>query len=320
MSLGVPGQPSTEKPYVSTNVRDLAIIGGGPAGMNAALVAGRACLDTVVVNAEQPRNAVTTASHGFLTRDGAHPMELLAIAKEQLAKYDTVHYVRGTVEDVSRRAGVFTLRLSDHTEFQAKRIVLATGYRENLEELGLPGIEEVYGKSVFPCPFCDGYEHRDERLAVFGALHIVKFAPVVRVWSQDVVVFTNGDPLDEKTKTQLAERDIRVMDEAVTRLISEEGLLQAVALHGGIMIERDAGFIAYDYAAPAARFDEALGVRKKTNDSGSVLPEADESGRTDVEGVWIIGDARSGYTSIVESAADGSRCASDIVNEIAAER
>lgn len=304
----------------SMSIFDLAIIGGGPAGMSAALVAGRARLNTLVVNAEQPRNAVTTASHGFLTRDGIHPTELLAIAKDQLGKYHSVRYVHGSVQEVSGSDGGFLLRLADGTPFEAQRVVLATGYREDVGRLGLPGLEEVYGKSVYPCPFCDGYEHRDERLALFGSQGVEHFAPVVRIWSEDIVVFTNGVPLDDSPKAQLTQRGIRVVEAAVTQLLSEEGTLRAIALEGGMQIERDAGFIADDYAMPAARFGETLGVNETTNDWGAVVPDADSAGNTNVEGVYIIGDAKSGFSGIIESAAEGSRCVESIVHEIAIDR
>ena len=302
------------------SIVDLAIIGGGPAGMSAALVAGRARLNTIVVNAEKPRNAVTTAAHGFLTRDGVHPSELLAIAKDQLGKYNTVRYVYGSVEEVSGSAGGFIIRLADGMPFKAARVVLATGYREDLDLLRLPGLEKVYGRSVYPCPFCDGYEHRDERLAVFGSRGVEHFVPVVRIWSEDIVVFTNGATLDNSTKARFGQRSIRVVEEIVTRLISEAGTLRAVELAGGLRLERDAGFIAADYAMPATRFDEQLGVSKTTNDWGAVVSEADSTGKTNIEGIYIIGDAKNGFGGIVESAAEGSRCAAGIVHEIAAER
>ena len=145
--------------------------------MSAALIAGRARLETVVINAEAPRNAVTMASHGFLSRDGVHPSELLAVAKEQLRKYETVRYIARSAARVGADGVGFAIGLSDGTTVSANRVVIASGYVDDLARLELPGIEEVYGKSVFPCPFCDGYEHRDERLAVFGREGLEHFVP-----------------------------------------------------------------------------------------------------------------------------------------------
>lgn len=299
---------------------DLAIIGGGPAGMSAALVAGRARLRTLVINAEQPRNAVTTAAHGFLTRDGVHPMELLALAKAELGKYPTIHYVQDTAEEVSKHEGGFAVRQANGATLQTKRVILATGYQDDLDLLRLPGVRDVYGKSVYPCPFCDGYEHRDERLAIFGSQGVEHFVPIVRMWSEDIVVFTNGVILEPPVKTQLVQRGIPVEEEPVIHLHTENGTLRAVEIAGGIQIERDAGFIADDYTKPAVHFDEALGVQKTTNDWGAVVAEADADGKTNIEGVYIIGDAKNGFGGIVASAAEGSKCAAAIVHEIATER
>jgi len=302
------------------SVLDVVILGGGPAGMSAALVAGRARLRTIIVNAEAPRNAVTTASHGFLTRDGAHPTELLAVSKEQLTKYKTVRYVFGRAIGVSRHAAGFEVELSDGARFVATRIIVATGHRDELARLRLPGIEAVYGKSVYPCPFCDGYEHRDERLAVFGGEGIEHFVPVVRVWSEDVVVFTNGVSLSPGVVAAMAQRGVRVVQEPVARLRSEGGALQAVELSDGERIPRDSGFIGEDYSTPATNFLEVLGVPLTQNDWGMEVPDVDSVGKSKVPGVYAIGDARSGFGGLIAAANEGSECMSNIVHEIAAER
>lgn len=293
---------------------DLAIVGGGPAGMAAALVAGRARLDTVIVNEERPRNAVTLASHGFLTRDGAHPTELLAIAKQQLAAYPSVDYVVGRATAVRADGGEFVVEAGDR-RWRSRRIILATGFRDRLDRLALPGVESVYGRSVFPCPFCDGFEHADERLAVFAGETAEQFVPVVRVWSEDLVVFTNG----HRAPPSLARR-VPVETARVARLHADDGRLRAVELEGGRTIERDAGFIGEDYARPATTFAADLGVPLATNAWGVETIEADASGQTSVAGVYVIGDARTGFGGLMASANEGSTCAAHIVHAVATER
>lgn len=128
---------------MSNTKLDVVIVGGGPAGMSAALVAGRARLRTAVINEERPRNAVTTASHGFLTRDGVHPLELLSIAQEQLRKYESVSYISGKVESVQKRDGVFDLKVTDGASLTADRVIIATGYKDDLTRLNLPRVEDV---------------------------------------------------------------------------------------------------------------------------------------------------------------------------------
>ena len=288
--------------------------------MSAALIAGRARLETVVINAEAPRNAVTMASHGFLSRDGVHPSELLAVAKEQLRKYETVRYIARSAARVGADGVGFAIGLSDGTTVSANRVVIASGYVDDLARLELPGIEEVYGKSVFPCPFCDGYEHRDERLAVFGREGLEHFVPVVRIWSNDLIVFTNGTALEDETTDALEQRGVRVYAEPVTRLVSESGALRAVELESGTSIERNTGFIADDFSFPATSFALDLGIATTTNEWGMVVPDVDATGKSKVPGVYVVGDARTGFSGLVAAAAEGATCAEAIVHELASQR
>ena len=287
--------------------------------MSAALIAGRARLRAVVVNTETPRNAVTTASHGFLTRDGTHPTELLEIAKQQLTKHETVRYVHATATDLSDVDGRFAIDLADGASLTAEWVIIATGYRDDLSRLNLPGIEDVYGKSVYPCPFCDGFERRDERLAVFGGPGVDFFVPVVRVWSEDLVVFTNGAPIGTDARDAL-ERKVRVVEDRVARLISRDGNLKAVELSTGEQIEREAGFVADDPSVPNTDFAERLGVTKTTNDWGMQVLDVDATGKSAVQGVYVVGDSKNGFTGLIAAASEGAACAEAIAHELADER
>lgn len=299
---------------------DVLIIGGGPAGMSAALTAGRARLDTVIVNAEAPRNAVTTASHGFLTRDGAHPSELLAVATQQLARYGTVRYRNDVVVTAAATETGFEVVLAGGEVLAADRLVVATGQTDSLDRLGLAGIEEVYGKSVYPCIFCDGFEHRGERLALFGCDGTVHYAPMVRLWTDDLVVFTNGGTLPDDDTTEFARAGVQVVTQPIRRLESTDGKLLAVELVSGERIERDAGFISDEYSEPANTFAEQLGATSSMNDWGQTGLEATETGGTNIPGLHVIGDARTGFSGLIAAAAEGAACAETIVHEIATER
>lgn len=300
--------------------QDIVIIGGGPAGMSAALVAGRALLNATVVNAEAPRNAVTTASHGFLTRDGAHPMELLDMAKAQLQKYPTVRYTRGAVLGVVKRESGFEVRLEDGSAIATQRVVIATGYKLDLPSLRLPGIEAVYGKTVYPCVFCDGFEHHGERLAVFSNSGEDMYVPMVAMWSGDLALFTNGATVPADNKRALQAKGVAVFEEPIARLLSEDGALRAVELASGTFVERDAGFISDNDSVPATTFAENLGVGKTRNAWGMEVLEAEPTGASSVAGLYVIGDARVGFGGLIASAAEGAACMSAIVHEIAASR
>lgn len=304
----------------ATRPLDVVILGGGPAGMSAALTAGRALLDTVIVNAESPRNAVTTASHGFLTRDGAHPTELLTVAKQQLATYETVRYLNDTATAATATDAGFDVGLTSGEQLAAERLIVATGYVDDLSQLELAGIEDVYGKSVYPCIFCDGFEHRRERLALFGREEAVHYAPMVRLWTDDLVVFTNGAALSRDQLADLERNGVNVRTEPIRRLESADGKLVVIELATGERVERDAGFISDDYSKPSTTFAETLGVTHSTNDWGMTVLDATDTGGTSIPGLHVIGDARTGFSGLIAAAAEGAACAETIVHEIAAQR
>lgn len=296
---------------------DICIIGGGPAGMSAALVAGRSLLDTVVINAEAPRNDATGVSHGFITRDGTSPMELLDAGKDDLAKYDTVSYRRGTVTGCRTAETGVALELANGNRLTADRVVIAVGRRDNLSDLELPGIENVYGESVYPCPFCDGYEHRSEKVAVFGGADVEQFAGLLQNWSPDIMAFTNGTTLDETVQSRMERRGVDVETDPVANLRSNDGQLEAIELETGARIERECGFISTDCSVPATDFQEQLGVETTTNEWGKTVYDTDEHGQTSNPAVYAIGDARTGFSGVVNAASEGYKCMVQIVHEVA---
>ncbi|QYH35990.1 NAD(P)/FAD-dependent oxidoreductase [Salinibacterium sp. M195] len=309
---------STKLPNL--NILDLVIIGGGPAGMSAALIAGRSLVDTVVVNAESPRNAVTNASHGFFTRDGAHPSELFETAKAQLAAYGTVQYINDTVTSTRRVPEGFEVSLSNGSVLSTRKLVIATGYTDDLQLLGLAGIEAVYGKSVYPCVFCDGFEHRNERLALFGGEMAIHYAPMIRLWSKDLAVFTNGATIEPEALNALTSHDVPVYLEPIRSLEAHDGRLVAVELESGERIERDAGFISDEYSHPTTTFAQSLGVTSSPTDWGTTALDISEAGATNVADLYVVGDAKTGFSGIVAAAAQGAECVESIVHEIATQR
>jgi thioredoxin reductase len=299
---------------------DLTIIGGGPAGQSAALIAGRTRMKTAFINAESPRNFVTTASHGFLTRDGAHPSELMAIAKKQLRTYPTVRYITDNVTEVARGAHGFTATTQAGETLTAARIIIATGHRDHLDQLDLPGIERVYGKSVYPCPFCDGFEHADEALAIFGQGAVEHFVPMMRIWSRDMIVFTNGQPLEPKVKAALEAKGVPVEEGKVTDLRSINGGLTHVVLADGREISRQSGFVVEEFSSPATDFAERLGVVPNEENEWGMPELAGPSGTTNIPGLYVVGDARIGFSGIAAAVSEGGYCVEMIAHEVAMER
>ncbi|VEB19171.1 alkyl hydroperoxide reductase [Bacillus paralicheniformis] len=172
---------------------DVAIIGGGPAGLNAALVLGRARKNVAVIDAGCPRNAVTRKAHGFLTRDGISPSEFRQIAKEQISAYPSVSFIADKAVSITKTGGHFQMTTAQGNTFASKKVLFAVGMKD--QPLDIPGLAEVYGKSAFVCPYCDGWELRDQPLVIITkgdeAMH---FASLISGWTNRFTICTNGPP------------------------------------------------------------------------------------------------------------------------------
>ncbi|MCZ8514452.1 NAD(P)/FAD-dependent oxidoreductase [Paenibacillus filicis] len=294
---------------------DCAIIGGGPAGLNAALVLGRARRNTVLFDNNRPRNVVTGESHGFITRDGVKPAEFRRIAHEDIDKYGTVRRVQTKIVDVRREGLFFRLATEEGEIVQARKLLLAAGLKETLPSV--PGIHDFYGKSLFNCPYCDGWELRDRPLAVIAeqehAFHMVR---VVYNWSRDLVVFTNGRfNLSAEEKSRLSRKGIPVLEQRIASLRGQHGRLESVVLEDGREIRRAGGFVAPQWTQ-AAPFGDRLGCAR--NGKGGYV--TDGFGRTSVKDVYAAGDTSVVAPSqLIIAAAEGSRAAIGVNTDLTEE-
>ncbi|SFD81001.1 Thioredoxin reductase [Paenibacillus catalpae] len=295
---------------------DAAIVGGGPAGLNAALVLGRARRKVALFDNSQARNMVTHASHGFITRDGVEPAEFRRIAYEEVLGYPTVQHWETDVTDIRRTKDGFTIYTKAGEQIQARKVILAAGLKEKLPDI--EGVADYYGKSLFACPFCDGWELRDQPLVVISdnpmAFHKVK---LLQNWSRDVIVCTNGaaDILNSDQREQLEARRIRVIDTPIATLTGQNGMLEKVHFTDGSFIERSGGFID---PAQISKIDfkEALGYQ--TEDNGGIVIDA--MGKTTAEGVFAAGDTAYVMPSqLIYAAASGSKAAMSVMGELTEE-
>ncbi|MDQ6418549.1 NAD(P)/FAD-dependent oxidoreductase [Paenibacillus sp. LHD-117] len=293
-------------------IYDCAIVGGGPAGLNAALVLGRARRSVALLDNNKPRNGVTHASHGFITRDGVQPAEFRRIAYEEVLSYPTVRHVPAEVNEIRRTEEGFDLRTSSGDQVLAHRLILAAGLREVLPDI--EGLRDFYGKSLFNCPFCDGWELRDQPLVlVSDHPHVFHTAKLLLNWSRDLVVCTNGrDTLAEDQRELLASRGIRIVDTPVSSFAGSDGMLERVHFADGTFIERSGGLIG-SALLPNAMFDEALGYQ--TSDNGGI--ETNAWGRTTAEGVYAAGDSAYVMPSqLIYAAASGSKAAMAVMADL----
>jgi thioredoxin reductase len=270
---------------------DVVIVGGGPAGLNAALTLGRARRRVLLVDSGQPRNAPAQAVHGFLTRDGLPPAELRRIGRDQLAPYPSVEVRDTEVLDVHASAardgsgGGFAVTLADRSVTRARRLLLATGLVDQLP--AIDGLAELWGTSVLHCPYCHGWEVRDQALAVLGsdqraiqlAAHLTRFSP-------DVALCTNGaPPLDAASRHLLAGLGVAVREEPIQRLDGDGGQLRRIVFAAGPPLARQAAFVRAPYRQ---RSDLPARLGCALLEDGTVA--VDDLGRTSVPGVYAAGD------------------------------
>jgi thioredoxin reductase len=285
---------------------DVAIVGGGPAGLSAALMLGRCLRRVVVIDAGEHRNRKAHAIHGYLTRDGTAPTDLLRLAETELLRYPTVRLNSGIVTGVDGARGAFVVRTADGAAIAARRVLLATGVIDVIPVIA--GLPELYGRSVHHCPHCDGFEYAGRPIGVYGQAGFgVEAALAMLAWSDDVVLFTDGRPLTSEDRRRCEAQGVTVRDERVVRLEGQGGQLERVVLAGGEAVARRALFLV---AGQREQSDLAKLLGCELNADGIIV--ADEHSVTSVPGVYVAGDASIGEQLVVVAAAQGAIAATKI--------
>ncbi|RNL83032.1 NAD(P)/FAD-dependent oxidoreductase [Halostreptopolyspora alba] len=295
-------------------MEEVLVIGGGAGGLNAALVLSRARRRVLVVDSGAPRNAPAHEVHGFVSRDGTPPAELLAKGRAEVE-----HYGGRVVDDEARAARPdgdgFEVDLAGRT-VRTRRVVVATGLHDELPDL--PGLRERWGRDALHCPYCHGWEVRDEPIGVLGwrpgAAHQ---AVLVRQWSDDVVFF--AAELDDAERATLIARGVRIVDSAVTGLEVENDALRGLRLADGTSVARSALFVQPRFVPNDALL---VGLGCERDDNGWI--PVDPTGRTSVPGVWAVGNVVDPSAQVVTAASAGAKAAAmvnmDLIEEEMRER
>lgn len=218
---------------------DVVVVGGGAAGLSAAMVLGRSRRSVLVIDAGEPRNAYADHMHNYLGREGAKPTELLEIGREEVGRYG-VEVLPGRVSSAARTGSGFALGLEDGSSVSSRRLVLATGVVDVLPEV--PGLEERFGRDVLHCPYCHGWEVADLPLGIVASgPDCVERALLFRQWSDDLVILLNGQPAPHgEAAEKLAARGIRVVPGEIAQVVIEDDALTGVELVGGEVVARRA--------------------------------------------------------------------------------
>jgi thioredoxin reductase len=287
---------------------DVAIVGGGPAGLAAALIFGRMRRRVLLLDADDPAHGVSDAVHGFFGHDGTPPLELRRIAREQLRPYESVIVRMVAVEEARVTPSGFSVLAGGMTG-EAGVLLLATGMRYELPRI--EGVAEIWARGAYHCPYCHGWEVRDEPLAAYGA-GAAALALLLTSLSDDVVLLTDGDSdLDPDEAEQLRQGGVVIRDDPVARLEAEGGKLARVVFADGSTDDRGGLFFAPSFTP--SPLPAQLGC--DLDESGAIVIDGD--GRTSVPGVFAAGDATTDKKAVVLAAATGSRAAYSINADIA---
>jgi thioredoxin reductase len=289
---------------------DVAIVGGGAAGLSAALVLGRARRRVVVIDAGSPRNAPAEHMHGFLSRDGLPPSQLISIARDEVRRYG-VKILDDRVVDVDSGFG---LRLATGRTIEARHVLLANGAIDELPDVA--GAHERWGRDFLHCPYCHGWEVRNQPLGVLATgPGSVAHAHLLRQWTDDVILFTHTHAVTDDERATLDLRGIGIVDGPVQRLVVDDDRLRAVQLTDGRAVPRAALFIRPALRAHPDGPAAALGCEL----DGGGLVASNSDGRTSVPGVWVAGNAANPRAQVITAAGEGSAVAIAINTDLVAD-
>jgi thioredoxin reductase len=292
---------------------EVLIVGGGPAGLSAAMALGRMGREVLVCDDARPRNAASEHINNLPSQDGIRPADWRQRAQQNLRKYPTVHFHRGAVTAIERADAYFRAQLSAGLARQFRKVILAHGVLDTLPSA--PGFRELWGKSVFHCPYCHGHEVRDTRLGLVAngpaAEHLL---PMVAALSKDTILFTNGDAsLTDEFRRHVQARHIELVEGSIKWLARENERLEGVVLKNGDVHARENLFVA-----PATPYQtqtllgDHLGCEK--NEMG--LYKIGVKGNTTVEGVFAAGDIATGHHSVLGAAASGQLAGAGVASEL----
>ncbi len=300
---------------------DVVVVGGGAAGLSGALVLGRSRRSVLVIDAGEPRNAVASGVHGFLTRDGMSPTALLEAGRAEVRGYG-VQVLDGRVASSESVDGGFTVTLENGNRVGARRLLVTTGLVDELPDI--PGVRERWGRDVLHCPYCHGWEVQDRGIGILGTGPMtVHQAQMFRQLSDDVILFQHTAPAltDEQTE-QLAARGIIVVEEEVASLEVQEDQLTGVRLQNGEFVSRQAIVVAPRFVAREEVLS-SLGLETAEWEIGghilgSHVP-ADATGATTVPGVWVAGNVADPFGQVVAAANAGAMAGAHINADLVAE-
>lgn len=288
------------------NLLDVVIIGGGAAGLTAAQVLGRARRTVAVIDSRDPRNGPAAHMHGFLSRDGMPPADLITAGRKEARDYG-VDLVDGHVTEIARHTDDpgYSVQLTDHRQLRTRAVLVSTGLQDELPDV--PGLWQRWGIDVLHCPFCHGYEVRDEPIGVLGGENrelSIHQALLLPQWSRDVVFFPHGIDLTDGERARIRARGVQIVEDRVRGIVVDDDRLRAVELGNGQLVPRAVLFVGPRFV-PNHSLLTATGCDVGPNGFVAV----DGTGRTSVPGIWAAGNVVDPRAQVITAAGAGSAAA-----------
>lgn len=283
---------------------DVIIVGGSFAGLAAALQLGRARRQVTILDSDLQRNRFAGHSHGLLGHDHKPPMDILAEARRQLARYPTIRFVAARADNMSGAIDDFTVLTSEGESLKARRVILSYGVVDQMP--AIPGFVEAWGQSIVPCPYCDGFEAADQRWSlIWSGPQSSNYARLYQHWTSTLTIFADGHEIAPDVRKDLAGRGIPVVDGGIEEITQGEGHGATLWLDDGSEHQTDIVF-AHPRTQPSAGLHEQMGLDTVATPLGLVL-KVDDRRETSMPGVYAAGDlANSGMPSVTLAIAHGA--------------
>lgn len=290
---------------------DCIIIGGGPAGLNAAVVLGRCRRKLLLFDTETYRNRRSSGMHNYLTRDDIPPLEFLKTCHGELDKYSVHRLKKRIIHARKNDKGFFEVKDENSSIYHAKKLLVATGLSDNLPEV--KGFEDFYGKSIFHCPYCDGWEVKDRKIGVYARnKEGWELALSLKCWSNDVTLYTDGkNKVKPAQKETLDANHIPVISLPITRLEGNNGQIEKIVFRNGDEKECDAVFFVNGYTQQC---DIAKAFGCNVNKKGAIITNRLQ--QTNIQGLYVAGDASKDMHFVVVAAAEGAKAGVTINKEL----
>ena len=288
-----------------TAAYDVVVVGGGPAGLTAALWLGRYRRSTLLIDGGEQRNLAASRTHGYMTWDGRGPRDMLEAAREDLRRYPTVAIVPNDVRSVRASGDGFEV-VTDDEVMTAQRLVFSTGVRDIWPDI--PGFESLYGTAIFHCSCCDGYEARDENVLAIGwGEHVAGYALDLLEWGANVTLVTDGRPFqgDDDASRALRRHDVEILEDPVEEFLTDEVIqgtrMKGARLRSGRVLEATKAFFSIAHE-PRVELARSLGCA--IDDDGYLV--VDRHGLTKIDGVYAAGDVTPGEQLVQVAASEGA--------------